>query len=128
MITQFDYTRNNHQFVPEGSSMRMIHIPGSTSNVDNHIFDTNRMDLNDITPLLYLVIGLFQKKFKQRGLRIYLFIFLLYPWKFHSYKTKLNPWKFHKIVLDPLKIPGPKTKTPGNCTLFFQCYCTFIPP
>ena len=28
----------------------MIHIPGSTSNVDNHIFDTNRMDLNDITP------------------------------------------------------------------------------
>ena len=31
-------------------------------------------------------------------------------------------------VLDPLNIPGPKTKTPGNCTLFFQCYCTFVPP
>ena len=53
MITQFDYTRNNHQFVPEGSSMRMIHIPGSTSNVDNHIFDTKRMDLNNITPGSY---------------------------------------------------------------------------
>ena len=53
MITQFDYTRNNHQFVPEGSSMRMIHISGSTSNVDNHIFDTNRMNLNNITPGSY---------------------------------------------------------------------------
>ena len=34
-------------------------------------------------------------------------------------KTKLNPWIFHKIVLDPLEIPRPKTKTPGNSTLFF---------
>ena len=34
-------------------------------------------------------------------------------------KTKLNPWIFHKIVLDPLDIPKPKTKTPGNSTLFF---------
>ena len=34
-------------------------------------------------------------------------------------KTKLNHWIFHKIVLDPLKIPRPKTKTPGNSTLFF---------
>ena len=41
--------RKHHQFVPEGSSMRMIHISGNTSNVDNHIFDTNRMDLNNIT-------------------------------------------------------------------------------
>ena len=31
----------------------MIHISGSTSNVDNHIVDTNRMDLNDITPGSY---------------------------------------------------------------------------
>ena len=31
-------------------------------------------------------------------------------------KTKLNPWIFHKIVLDPLEIPRPKTKTPGNST------------
>ena len=34
-------------------------------------------------------------------------------------KTKLNPWIFHKIVLDSLAIPTPKTKTPGNSTLFF---------
>ena len=34
-------------------------------------------------------------------------------------KTKLLPWKFHKIVLNPLGIPRPKTKTPGNSTLFF---------
>ena len=27
----------------------MIFIPGSISNVDNHIVDTNRIDLNDIT-------------------------------------------------------------------------------
>ena len=46
-------TRNHHQFVPEGSSMRMICISGSTFNVDNHIIDTNRMDLNDITPGSY---------------------------------------------------------------------------
>ena len=43
-------TRNHHQFVPEGSSIRMIRISGSTTNVDSHIVDTNRMDLNDITP------------------------------------------------------------------------------
>ena len=34
-------------------------------------------------------------------------------------RTKLHPWKSHKIVLDPLKIPRPKTKTPVNSTLFF---------
>ena len=43
-------TRNHHQFVSEGSSMRMIHISESNSNADNHIIDTNRMDLNNITP------------------------------------------------------------------------------
>ena len=31
----------------------MIHISGSTSNADNHIVDTNRMDLNNITPCSY---------------------------------------------------------------------------
>ena len=46
-------TRNHHQFVPEGSSMTMICISGNTSNADNHIFDTNRMDLNNITPGSY---------------------------------------------------------------------------
>ena len=46
-------TRNHHQSVPEGSSMRMIYISGSTSNFDNHIVDTNRMDLNNITPGSY---------------------------------------------------------------------------
>ena len=46
-------TRNPHQFVHEGSNMRMICISRSTSNVDNHIVDTNRMDLSDITPGSY---------------------------------------------------------------------------
>ena len=36
-----------------------------------------------------------------------------------SDKTKFNPWIFQKIVLDPLEIPRPKTKTPGNSTLIF---------
>ena len=39
--------------VPEGSSMMIICISGSTSNVDNHIIDTGRMDLNNITPASY---------------------------------------------------------------------------
>ena len=34
-------------------------------------------------------------------------------------KTKINHWIFHKVMLDPLEIPRPKTKTPGNSTLFF---------
>ena len=38
------------------------------------------------------------------------------PWEFYP---KLHHWKFHKIVLDPLVVPRPKTKTPGNSTLFF---------
>ena len=62
--------------------------------------------------------------------------FLINPWKsqifenpgiFHffyftsgnSRQNKAQPlagWIFHKIVLDPLEIPRPKTKTPGNST------------
>ena len=38
------------------------------------------------------------------------------PWEFYP---RLHHWKFHKIVLDPLVVPRPKTKTPGNSTLFF---------
>ena len=34
-------------------------------------------------------------------------------------KTKFNPCIFHKIVLEPLEIPRPKTKTPGNSALLF---------
>ena len=34
-------------------------------------------------------------------------------------KTKLNLGKFHKFWLDPLEIPGPKIKTPGNSASFF---------
>ena len=33
-------------------------------------------------------------------------------------KTKLNPRIFQEIALDPLEIPRPKTKTPGNSTFF----------
>ena len=35
-------------------------------------------------------------------------------------KAKLYPWKFNKIVLDPLEIPKPKTKTPGNFHIIFS--------
>ena len=34
-------------------------------------------------------------------------------------KTKLNPSILHKLVLNHLEIPRPKTKSPGNSTLFF---------
>ena len=34
-------------------------------------------------------------------------------------KTKFNPCIFHNIVLEPLEIPRPKTKTPGNSALLF---------
>ena len=70
------------------------------------------------------------------------------PWNFSfftlpleiPYKAKLHPWKFHKIVLDPLKILRPKTKTPKNSTLCFLLHpwkfhfvfnwhcCTFATP
>ena len=75
--------------------------------------------------------GPFHKKSKQRGgrggLRIYFFDNPHPPWKFSFFtlplqipdKTILNPWILNKIVLDPLEISRPKTKTPGNSTLFF---------
>ena len=70
-------------------------------------------------------IGLFQKKSKQGELRIYffenppgIFHFFTLPLEIRD-KIKLNHWIFHKIVLDLLGIPIPKTKTPGNSTLFF---------
>ena len=47
------------------------------------------------------------------------FIFLLYPWKF---QTKQSSTPGYKIMLDPLEIPRPKTKTPGTSTLFFLGY------
>ena len=62
-----------------------------------------------------------------KGVRIYfcenspgIFHFFTLPLEIPD-KTKLNPWIFHKIVLDPLEIPRPKTKTPRNFTfsLFF---------
>ena len=58
------------------------------------------------------------------GLRIYFFekpleffIFFTLPLEIPD-KTKLNPRIFHKIVLDPLEILRPKTKTSGNSTSF----------
>ena len=68
-------------------------------------------------------------KIQTRGLRIHFFEppLPLAPWNFSFFyfttqipdKTRLKPWIFHKIVLDPLEIPRPKIKTPGNSTLFF---------
>ena len=63
--------------------------------------------------------------FLKTGLRIYffekppgIFHFVTLPLEITD-KTKLTPWIFHKIVLDPLEIPRPKRKTPGNSTFFF---------
>ena len=78
-------------------------------------------------------IGLFQKKIQIAGgvrgwggvgLRIYLFE---NPLKFsffyftpgNSRQNKAQPWIFHKILLDPLEILRPESKTPGSSTLFF---------
>ena len=71
-------------------------------------------------------LGYSRKKKKQGGLRTYffenppagIFHFFTLPLEI-PHKTKLHPWKIHKIVLDPLEIPRPKIKTPGNSTLFF---------
>ena len=46
------------------------------------------------------------------------FLFFTLPLEIPD-KRKLHLWKFHKFLLDPLEIPRPKTKTPGNSTLFF---------
>ena len=46
------------------------------------------------------------------------FIFFTLPLEIPD-KTKLNPWIFHKIVLDPLEIPRPKTKTPLEIPHYF---------
>ena len=47
-----------------------------------------------------------------------IFDFFTLPLKIQD-KAKRNPWIFHKIMSDPLEIPRPKLKTPGNFTLFF---------
>ena len=72
-----------------------------------------------------LILGYSRKKSnKEEGwLRTYFFenppgIFFTLPLEI-SDKTRLHAWKFHKIVLDSLEIPRPKTKIPGNSTLFF---------
>ena len=59
-----------------------------------------------------------------RGLRIYFFenphgIFHFFTLPLKIPDKKLNPWIFHEIVLDPLEIPRPKTRTLGNYTSFF---------
>ena len=102
------------------------------------IHNTNRCLSNNIpgyfTTLLMgvslLPLGYSRKKSKQGGLRINFFepppplnfsFFSFLPLEIPG-KTKLNPLIFHRIVLDPLEIPRPKTKTPGNSTLFFHGY------
>ena len=81
----------------------------------------------------------FQKKSRKGGVGLRIYFCENSPGIFHFFtlpleipdKTKLNPWIFHKIVLDPLEIPRPKTKTHGNSTLFFLVTLgnsTEIPP
>ena len=78
-----------------------------------------------------LEIGLFQKKSKQGGWGTFLktplgiFHFFTLPRGFPE-KTKLNPWIFHKIVLDPLEIPRPKLKTPGNSTAHYFFFVAIL--
>ena len=48
------------------------------------------------------------------------YIFHIFPvYTPRNSRQKAPPWKFHKIVINPLEIPNPKTKTAGNSTLFF---------
>ena len=55
----------------------------------------------------------------------WLHAFLKNPWNFsfffltswNSWQNKAQPWIFHKTELNPLEIPRPKTKAPGNSTL-----------
>ena len=58
-----------------------------------------------------LLNGLFQKKTQE--------FFLFFTLLLKIPDKKLNPWIFHEIVLDPLEISRPKTKTPETSTLFF---------
>ena len=45
---------------------------------------------------------------------IFLFFFLT---SWNSWQNKAQPWIFYKTELNPLEIPRPKTKAPGNSTL-----------
>ena len=70
----------------------------------------------------------YSRKNQTRGKRTYffenppgIFIFFTLPRKIPD-KTKLHHWKFLKIMSDPLKVPKPETKTPGNSALVFLGY------
>ena len=79
-----------------------------------------------LTQVQAVVNGLFQKNFKNGGLRTYFpenppvnFRFVTLPLEIPE-KNKLSPpWKFYKNVWYPLEIPRPKTTTRGNSTLVF---------
>ena len=93
-------------------------------------------------PFCHLFIGLLQKKSKQewggwglvaRGRGVEDILFWSPPGIFHFFtlpleipdKTKLSPWTLHRIVLDPLKIPRPKTQTDRwnfHITFFWSPY------
>ena len=69
-------------------------------------------------------MGYSRKKWKRLGhtfskkkLEIFRFVFL--PLQVPN-KKKFHPWKFCKMVLQPLEIPRPKTKTHGNSTCFLD--------
>ena len=69
-----------------------------------------------------MIIGLFQKKPKQRNLRTCLFEKnILEVFKFAILaQTVLYPWKILEIVLHPMEISRPKMKTYGNSIYFFN--------
>ena len=99
--------------------------------IATRVLQKTQLDRNQNWMEQPLEIGLFQKKSK-RGVG---YFFENSPWNFSLFycvpqgfpeKTKLNPWIFHKIVLDPLEIPRPKLKTPGNSTAHYFFFVALL--
>ena len=101
-------------------------------NIRNNSFRSKNNDFISMVAHCFRLQWAIPEKIQTRVLRIYffepappcpspgIFHFFTLPIEIPD-KTKLNPWIFYKIVLDPLEIPRPKTKTPRNSTfsLFF---------
>ena len=66
----------------------------------------------------------YSRKKPNGGLKAYFFepvpgIFHFFTLPQGNSRQKAPPWKVHRFLLDPVEIPKPKSKTPGNPTLFF---------
>ena len=109
---------------PNSKSTVLISLPVYVSLPS--LTTANNMQLASQLYLVCLFEWAIPEKSKQEGLRIYFFenlpgiYFLLYPWKFQA-KHSSTPGipQNSGLCLEPLEISRPKTKTPGNSTLFF---------